>query len=222
MTTLPDFTYPARELLHVYGADVTGHGGDDYYAFEWGQIDPFAGTGSYANGDRKTGRIGAGHYTTSGWLHAHAGVGIRIVPKTGVGELSVQAVRQLVWQRPVAAPRVRPAAWGTAVGRGDRQPRHHRAKPPCVGRRLQDRRDLLAGSVAPCAAQPTGCRRLRRHRQRGHRPHPRRPGQLDSQLRRLGRLPGGGLADPGFAVATRTGAAINCAIPFLVVQEVPA
>ena len=29
-------------------------------------------------------------------------------------------------------------------------------------------------------------------------------------------------ADPGFAVATRTGAAINCAIPFLVVQEVPA
>lgn len=89
-SALPDFHYPSRELLHVYGADVTGAGGDFVYALEWTHLDPFAGTGSFAQANRRSGLIGAAHYTTSGCLHSYGGVGVRVVPKTGIGRFSVR------------------------------------------------------------------------------------------------------------------------------------
>ena len=88
--TLPDMHFPPRDLLHVYGADRTGNGGADFYAFEWTSIDPFAGTGSFARANRRDGTMGAGHYTTSGWLHAQAAIGVQLTPKIGAGFLSVR------------------------------------------------------------------------------------------------------------------------------------
>jgi hypothetical protein len=84
-----DMHWPARDLLHVFGADVSGGGGDAFYALEWGHIDPFAGTGSGSSQNRRTGELSASHFTTSGWLRSYAGLGMRLVPKV-TGQLSVR------------------------------------------------------------------------------------------------------------------------------------
>jgi hypothetical protein len=221
-TILPDFYFPPRELLHVFGADRTGSGGDDFYALEWTHVDPFAGTGSFARADKKTGLMGAAHFTTSGWLRAHAGVGVRIVPKTGIGVLSVRPY--VNWsgndllQHRVFDPQLGEQRWGVAIGK--------------VGIIIQSR--LVTGGDFRTDAI---------HWQEvWHRAqlNPQSAADYDGT-----ESSGTGLtidvaatagrrysiwvtcnatvfADPGFAVATRTSGAISCAVPFIVVEEKPA
>lgn len=165
-TTLPDFHYPPRDPLHVYGPDRTGNGGDNFYALEWTFIDPFAGTGSFARADRRTGTIGAGHYSTSGWLRSFAGVGVRIVPKTGIGVLSarpyVNRSGNDLLQHRVFDPELGESRWAEALGR-DHCPEHARRR-----RRLPDRCDPVAGCLAPGRVKSPERLRPRRYRRRGH------------------------------------------------------
>lgn len=221
-TTLPDFHYPRRELLHVYGADVTGTGGDDFYAVQWASIDPFAGTGSFAKADRRTGNIGAGHYSTSGWMRSFGGVGVRIVPKTGVGVLSVRPY--VNWsgndllQHRVFDPRLGEQRWGVAVGK--------------IGIIVQSA-PLAGGAFTADAIQWQDA--WRRSEQ-----NPQSAASYDGTLSSASGLTldvpvvssrryvvwvvcsAMVFADSGFAVATRSTAAIQCSVPFIVVEEIPA
>lgn len=221
-TTLPDFHFPPRELLHVYGADVTGTGGEFFYALEWTHIDPFAGTGSSATANRRTGIIGASHYTTSGWLHAHGGVGVRIVPKSGIGVLSVRPY--VNWsgndllQHRVFDPQLGEQRW--AVGRGR------------VGIMVQSQL-LAGGDFRTDAINWQEVWRRQELNPQGASDH---DGTASSSTGLALDVPATAgrryfvwvtcsasvFADPGFAVATRASASINCSVPFLVIEEQPA
>jgi hypothetical protein len=220
-----DHHYPARELLHVYGPDVEGTGGDDFYAFEWTHSDPFAGTGSSATANRRTGELGASHYTTSGWLRAFGGVGVRLVPKAGIGILSVRpfvnwAGNDLLQHR-VFDPQLGDQRWGVAIGR--------------VGIIVQSRL-VTGGDFRTDASQWIDVWNRAELNPSGARDYDGLAGpgaglQLD--------VPATGgrsyaiwvtcnakaFADAGGAipgVATRSAAAISCRAPFLVVEEIPA
>jgi hypothetical protein len=222
-TTLPDFHFPARELLHVYGADRTGSGGEDFYALEWGHIDPFAGTGSFSRADRRTGELIASHYTTSGWLHAYAGIGVRITPKTGIGMLSVRPY--VNWsgndllQHRVFDPQLGEQRW--AVGAGwigiivqsqllsggsfqtdwvDWQPAWSRSE---LNPQSASDHDGTMSSSTGLVAEDLTVTSARRYTV-----------WVVCQV--------GVFADPGFAVATRASASIHCNVPFIVIQETPA
>jgi hypothetical protein len=220
-TTLPDFHFPPRELLHVFGPDVTGSRGADFYAFEWTAIDPFAGTGSFASANRRTGLIGAGHYSTSGWLRSHAGVGVSIVPKTGIGILSIRPY--VNWsgndllQHRVFDPQLNEHRWAVAIGKvgiivqstlvagGDFRTDWvqweevwHRAELNPQG--ASDYDGTVSAATLTVEVPATAARRYTVWV------------ACSASV----------FADPGFAVATRGSVAINCAVPFLVVEERPA
>jgi hypothetical protein len=220
-TPMADLHFPPRELLHVFGADRTGTGGDDFYALEWTHIDPFAGTGSFARADRRTGLMGAGHFTTSGWLRSFAGVGVRIVPKTGIGVLSVRPY--VNWsgndllQHRVFDPQLGEQRWAVALGQvgiivqsrlladGDFhtdairwQDVWHRAQLNPQG--ASDYEDTISSAELALEVPATS-------------------GRQYSVWVTCNVMV---FADPGFAVATRATAAISCAVPFLVVEEKPA
>ncbi len=221
-TTLPDFHFPPRELLHVFGPDRMGTGGENFYALEWTHIDPFAGAGSFARADRRTGLMGAGHYTISGWLRSYAGVGVRIVPKTGVGVLSVRPY--VNWsgndllQHRVFDPQLGEQRWAVGLGR--------------VGIIVQS--NLLAGGDfrTDGILWQDAWRRAELNPQ-GASDHDGTAGTATGLTLEVPATAGRRyavwvvcnakvFADPGFAVATRSSAAISCAVPFLVVEERPA
>jgi hypothetical protein len=221
-TTLLDFHFPPRELLHVFGPDRTGTGGDDFYALEWTHIDPFAGTGSFARADRRTGLMGAGHFTTSGWLRSFAGVGVRIVPKTGIGVLSVRPY--VNWsgndllQHRVFDPQLGEERWAVALGR--------------VGIIVQSKL-LAGGDFRTDAIQWQDVWRRAELNPQGASDHDGTVGSATGLMLEVPAIAGrryvvwvtcnaNVFADPGFAVATRASAAISCAVPFLVVEEKPA
>jgi hypothetical protein len=218
--TLPDHHLPARELLHVYGADRTGSGGSDFYALEWRHIDPFAGTGSFSRADRRTGELVASHYTTSGWLRAYAGIGIRITPKSGVGLLSVRPY--VNWsgndllQHRVFDPQLNEQRW--AVGAGwigiivqsqllsggdfrtdwlDWKSAWSRAE---LNPQSASDHDGTASSSTGLVAEDLSVTSNRQY--------------IVWVVCRASVF-----ADPGFAVATRASASIRCHVPFIVVQE---
>jgi hypothetical protein len=221
-TTLPDFHFPPRELLHVFGPDRTGTGGEDFFALEWTHIDPFAGAGSFARADRRTGMMGAGHYTISGWLRAYAGVGVRISPKTGIGMLSVRPY--VNWsgndllQHRVFDPQLEEQRWAVGLGR--------------VGIIVQS--NLVAGGdFRTDAIHWQDVWRRAELNPQGASDH---DGTASSATGLAIEVPATSgrryavwvvcnakvFADPGFAVATRASAAISCAVPFLVIEEKPA
>jgi hypothetical protein len=222
-TVLPDFHFPPRELLHVYSADRTGTGGEFFYAYDWRSIDPFVGVSSYVHADRRTGLMDAGHYTTSGWLRAYAGVGVGIVPKTGIGLLRVAPY--VNWsgndllQHRVFDPQLGEQRWGVAIGQlgiivqsqrltgGDFrtdwiqwQEVWHRAELNPQGASDYDGTASAAtGLVADDVPVTSGRRYIV---------------WVVCAVKVF--------ADPGFAVATRSTGAISCGVPFLVIEEKPA
>lgn len=221
-TTLPDFHFPSRELLHVFGPDPTGKGSADFYALEWTHIDPFAGTGSFARADRRTGLMGTGHYTISGWLKSYAGVGVRIVPKTGIGMLSVRPyvnwTSNDLLQHRVFDPQLEEQRWAVGLGQ--------------VGIIVQSKL-LAGGDFRTDAIHWQDVWRRAELNPQGASDH---DGTASSATGLTLEVPSTAgrryfvwvvcnasvFADPGFAVATRASAAISCAVPFLVVEEKPA
>lgn len=221
-TTLPDIHFPARDLLHVYGADRTGNAGADFYAFEWTSIDPFAGTGSFARANRRDGTMGAGHYTTSGWLHAYAAIGVQLIPKIGAGFLSVRPY--LNWagndllQHRVFDASLNEQRWGVAEGSF-----HIVVQSTPVG-----------GGAAVTNSSPSvfAWRRAELNPQ-GASDH---SGTISSADGLALDVPctsdrkyvvwvvckAAVFADPGFAVSTRSSISMTCDMPFLVVEEIPA
>lgn len=221
-TTLPDIHFPARELLHVFGPDRAGTGGNDFYALQWTSIDPFAGTGSFARADRRNGIIGAGHYTTGGWLRAYAGVGVRIVPMIGAGFLSVRPYVNWsgndILQHRVFDPQLNEQRWAVAEG--------------SIGIVVQS--EVVAGGDFRTDAI------LWQKAWRRAELNPQGASDHDGTISTATGLAidvaatsarrysvwivckAAVFADPGFAVATRSSIAMNCDVPFVVVEEVPA
>lgn len=221
--TLPDYHFPARELLHVFGADRSGTGGAAFYALEWRHIDPFAGTGSFASADRRTGELSASHYTTSGWLRAYAGVGVRITPKTGIGKLSIRPYVNwsgtTLLQHRVFDPQLNEQRW--AVGSG--------AIGIIVQSRLVGGGDFRTDFVDWKSAWSRS--ELNPQSASSHDGTANASTGLVAEDLAVtaGRAyviwvvcRAGVYADPGFAVATRSSASIRCNVPFIVVQETPA
>jgi hypothetical protein len=219
---LADIQFPARDLLHVFGADRSGQGGDAFYALEWTAIDPFAGTGSFARADRRTGSIGAGHYTTSGWLHAYGGVGVRMVPKISAGLISVRPY--VNWsgndllQHRVFDPQLNEQRWGVAEG--------------SIGIIVQSSA-VSGGDFRTDGVLWTQAWRRAELNPQGASDH---DGTATSSSGLTVDVPvtssrrysvwvvckAAVFADPGFAVATRSGMSIMCDVAFVVVEEIPA
>lgn len=220
-TTLPDISFPARDLLHVYGADITGNRGTYYYAFDWTSIDPFAGAGSFARANRRDGSMGAGHFTTSGWLQAQAGIGVQIVPKIGAGFLKVRpyvnwAGNDLLQHRVFDAS-LNEQRWGVAQG----------------SFRIVVQSTAVGGGASLTNSSPSAFawRRAELNPQ-GASDHSGTISAADLTLD----VPCTSqrtytvwvvcnvavFADPGFAVSTRSSVSMTCDMPFLVVEEVPA
>jgi hypothetical protein len=220
--TLPDIHFPSRELLHVFGADSSGQGGDAFYALEWMHRDPFAGTGSFALANRRTGALTASHYTTSGWLSAYAGVGVRLVPKVAAGVISVRPY--VNWsgndllQHRVFDPQLNEQRWGVAQG--------------SIGIIVQSSK-LTNDDFRTDAQVWVRAWRREQLNPQGASDH---DGTISSSSGLTLDVPvtssrrysiwvacrASAFADPGFAVATRSNVSMNCSVPFVVVEEIPA
>jgi hypothetical protein len=220
--TLPDIHFPPRELLHVFGPDVSGSGGGAFYSLEWMFREPFAGTGSFASANRRNGTLAAAHYTTSGWLRSFAGVGVRMVPKIGAGLISVRPY--VNWsgndllQHRVFDPQLNEQRWGVAEG--------------SVGIIVQSS-TLTGADFRTDGVWWTRAWRTEQLNPQGASDHDGTQSSasgltLDVPVTSSRRYSvwtvcrAAVFADPGFAVATRSGISMNCSVPFIVVHEIPA
>lgn len=84
-----------RDLLHVFGPDVTGGGGSAFYRESWGSVEGFPGAGTDSRPDPKTGHFSASHYSTgTNQGSSYAGIGVRFTPRLHLCTLSVRPLVQ--------------------------------------------------------------------------------------------------------------------------------
>jgi hypothetical protein len=169
-----------------------------------------------------TALMGAGHYTTSGWLHAYAALGVQITPKIGAGFLSVRpyvnwAGNDLLQHRVFDAS-LNEQRWAVAEGSF-----HIFVQSTPVGG---------GASVTNSPPSVFAWRRAELNPQ-GASDH---SGTISSADGLTIDVPctsassyavwvvckAAVFADPGFAVSTRSSISMTCDMPFMVVEEVPA
>lgn len=113
------WTAARPDLLHIYGAagaGVTTPAPDTHYAYVWSSGDPpFGVSGTVV----REGKFHAGQYTTSGYVQALAGVGVRLQPSSPWCRLSIRPYVRFdgssaLSGRTFAVPG--PPAWASAYG----------------------------------------------------------------------------------------------------------
>jgi hypothetical protein len=212
---------PARDLLHVYGPDVAGTGGQWFYRLAWTHIDDTAGAGIGANVDLKKGTMGSSHYALGPGRNAYAGIGVRLVPQLDWCRLSVRPY--LNWAgfdtltHRVHDPQLDESRWATSIG--------------------------LSGIIVQSWNASGGAYNLdaRHFLEEWRRQEPNPSGSRDH-----GGLSSSGTglqvdvlasgqrqyavwvcvqvfvaADPGFGTSTYAAGSISGALPFVVVEEIP-
>jgi len=212
---------PARELLHVYGADVAGTGGDAFYRLSWGDVEGGHGAGIGGSADPKTGKFWASHYSTGGERNAYAGVGVRLTPKLNWCRLSVRPyvnwsgfdilrhkvydpqLNERRWAFGSARLGIVIQSWNPAGGAYNLDASHWVE----VFRDVEQNPDAWR-DYADTASSSTGL-------------------QVDALATSARQYAiwvccrATVIADAGFAVATRASSSVSCHLPFLVVEEVP-
>jgi hypothetical protein len=218
---MPEVILPEPEVdsrdFHIFGPDVDGTGGPHKYAYQWTHVDSM---GAHAYADARKGTFGVYDYTTGGpasWGVAQ--VGVQLKPAMPSCKLSIRPY--VLWsgystlRHRVYDPNVPETRWGFALGSTgitvqswnesgggffadtehwvDHWSRHEANPSGTIEYEGTD--TVLTGLQAEVFA--SGSRRY----------------TIWATCRVCV------VADPGFAVATRSTSVIDCTMPFLVVEE---